>query len=202
VDARTFERHLGAGGDPLERPSARTEYWIKGDTEEALAAVPRLEAYPLGTLAAENVKDIPFIAAAIDSFAMLNLLGLAAALLVVGVLLVYLQARQRSRTVSYILSLRMGMRERHGTTALVLELAAMLSAAFALGASFGIGGAALVTPLLDPLQTIPPDPLFSAPVIVVAWTSVGLGVVAIVGGWFVQRRAEAVDLGELLRVAE
>jgi putative ABC transport system permease protein len=202
VDVRSLERHLGAGGNPLERPSARTEYWIKGDTEEALSAVPRLEAYPLGTLAAEDVKDIPFIAAAIDSFAMLNLLGLAAALLVIGVLVVYLQSRQRSRTVSYILSLRMGMRERQGTTALVLELAAMLGAAFALGASFGIGGAALVTPLLDPLQTIPPDPLFSAPVIVVAWTSVGLGVVAIVGGWFVQRRAEAVDLGELLRVAE
>jgi hypothetical protein len=133
---------------------------------------------------------------------MLNLLGLAAALLVIGVLVVYLQARQRSRTVSYVLSLRMGMRERQGTTALVLELTAMLIAAFALGASLGIGGAALVTPLLDPLQTIPPDPLFSAPVLVVEWTFLGLVVVAQVGGWFVQRRAEAVDLGELLRMAE
>jgi hypothetical protein len=202
VDVRSLEQHLGAGGNPLERPSARTEYWIKGDTDEALASVSRLEAYPLGTLAAEDVKDIPFIAAAIDTFAMLNLLGLAAALLVIGVLVVYLQARQRSRTVSYVLSLRMGMRERQGTTALVLELTAMLIAAFALGASLGIGGAALVTPLLDPLQTIPPDPLFSAPVLVVAWTFLGLVMVALVGGWFVQRRADAVDLGELLRVAE
>jgi hypothetical protein len=37
---------------------------------------------------------------------------------------------------------------------------------------------------------------------VAAWTFVGLIVVAWVGGWFVQRRADAVDLGELLRVAE
>lgn len=202
VDSRSFEQHLSAGGNPLERPSARTEYWIKGDTDEALASVFRLEAYPLGTLAAEDVKDIPFIAAAIDTFAMLNLLGLAAALLVIGVLVVYLQARQRSRTVSYILSLRMGMRKRQGTTALVLELGAMLVAAFGLGASLGIGGAALVTPLLDPLQTIPPDPLFSAPVLAVAWTFVGLVLIAVAGGWFIQRRAEDVDLGELLRVAE
>jgi hypothetical protein len=202
VDARSFARYLGAGGNPLDRPSARTEYWIKGDTDEALASVPRLEAYPLGTLAAEDVKDIPFIAAAIDTFAMLNLLGLAAALLVIGVLLVYLQARQRSRTVSYILSLRMGMKARQGTTALVLELAALLVAAFGLGASLGIGGAALVTPLLDPLQTIPPDPLFSGPIGVVTWTFFGLIVIAALGGWFVQWRAERVDLGELLRMAE
>ena len=202
VDSRSLERHLGAGGNPLERPSARTEYWIKGDTEDALASVSLLEAYPLGTLAAEDVKDIPFIAAAIDTFAMLNLLGLAAALLVIGVLVVYLQSRQRSRTVSYNLSLRMGMRKRQGRAALVLELAALLIAAFALGASFGISAAALVTPLLDPLQTIPPAPLFSAPVMALVWTFVGLVVVAVVGGWVVQRRAEAVDLGELLRVAE
>jgi putative ABC transport system permease protein len=202
VDAHSLEQHLGAGGNPLERPSARTEYWIKGDTKDALAMVPELEAYPLGTLSAEEVKDIPFIAAAIHTFAMLNLIGLAAALLVVGVLVVYLQARQRSRTVSYVLSLRMGMREMQGTTAIVLELATMLIGAFTLGASFGFSGAALVTPLLDPLQTIPPDPLFSAPVALVAWTLVGLVVVALLGGWFVQWRAKGVALGELLRVAE
>jgi putative ABC transport system permease protein len=202
VDAHSLEQHLGAGGSPLERPSARTEYWIKGDTKEVLASVPELEAYPLGTLSAEDVKDIPFIAAAIHTFAMLNLVGLAAALLVIGVLVVYLQARQRSRTVSYVLSSRMGMAEKEGTTALVLELAAMLLGAFALGASFGIWGAALVTPLLDPLQTIPPDPLFSGPILVVAWTFVGLIVVAAVGGWFVRWRAKRVDLGELLRMAE
>jgi hypothetical protein len=76
VDARSLERRLGAGGNPLDRPSARTEYWIAGDTDEALASVGELEAYPLGTLTAEQVKDVPFIAAAIDTFAMLNVLGL------------------------------------------------------------------------------------------------------------------------------
>jgi putative ABC transport system permease protein len=202
VDVRSLERHLGEGGSPLERPSARTEYWIKGDTKEALASVRELEAYPLGTLSAEDVKDIPFIAAAIHTFAMLNLVGLAAALLVIGVLVVYLQARQRSRTVSSVLSSRMGMRERQETTALVLELAAMLLVAFALGGSFGIWGAALVIPLLDPLQTIPPAPLFAGPIMAVAWTFVGLIVVAAVGGRFVRWRAERVDLGELLRMAE
>ena len=202
VDAVSLETRLGAGGNPLGRPSARTEYWIAGDTDQALASVGELEAYPLGTLTADQVKDVPFIAATIDTFAMLNILGLAAAVLVIGVLVVYLQARQRARTVSNVLSMRMGMRDRQARAALVLELAAMLLTAFVFGAALGMIAARLVSPLLDPLQTIPPAPLFDAPLDVVGWTLVGLAVVAVAGGWLVHRRAAAVDLGEVLRVAE
>ena len=54
------------------------------------------------------------MAAAIDTFAMLNVLGFAAAVLVIGVVIVYLQARQRSRAVAYVLSQRMGMGKRQG----------------------------------------------------------------------------------------
>jgi hypothetical protein len=202
VDARSLERRLGAGGNPLDRPSARTEYWIAGDTDEALASVGELEAYPLGTLTAEQVKDVPFIAAAIDTFAMLNVLGLAAALLVIGVLVVYLQSRQRARSVSNVLSMRMGMGGGQARAALVLELMAMLLAAFILGASMGMVAGGLIAPLLDPLQTIPPAPLFDAPIAVALWTLLGVLVVSVAGGWFVNRRAATVDLGEVLRVAE
>jgi hypothetical protein len=202
VDAESLESRVGAGGNPLDRPSARTEYWIAGPTDEALASVGELEAFSLGTLTAEEVKDVPFIAAAIDTFAMLNVLGLGAALLVIGVLVVYLQARQRARAVSNVLSTRMGMREGQARAALILELTAMLLAAFALGASMGVVAGRLIAPLLDPLQTIPPEPLFDAPIAVVLWTLVGLLVVSVVGGWFVHRRAAEVDLGEVLRVAE
>jgi putative ABC transport system permease protein len=202
VDARSLDERVGPGQNPLERPGARTEYWIAGDTEEALASVGELEAFSLGTLTMDEVKDVPFIAAAIDTFAMLNVLGLAAAVLVIGVLVVYLQARQRARAVSNVLSMRMGMREAQARSALVLELAAMLLAAFVLGASTGIVAGGLIAPLLDPLQTIPPAPLFDAPIAVAMWTVVGLAVVAVLGGWLVHRRASRVDLGEVLRVAE
>ena len=132
---------------------------------------------------------MPFIAAAIDTFAMLNVLGLAAAVLVIGVLVVYLQARQRARSVSNVLSMRMGMRDGQARAALVLELAAMLLAAFVLGASLGVVAGRLIAPLLDPLQTIPPAPLFDAPLAVALWTLVGVLVVSVAGGWFVHRRA-------------
>ena len=201
VDARSLERRLDAG-NPLLRPGARTEYWIAGPTDEALAAVGELEAFPLGTLTADEVKDVPFIAASIDTFSMLNVLGLAAAVLVIGVLVVYLQARQRARTVSNVLSMRMGMRDGQARAALVLELAAMLLTAFVLGATMGVVAGRLISPLLDPLQTIPPPPLFEPPIAAALWTLVGLAVVSVVGGWLVHRRASAIDLGEVLRVAE
>ncbi len=202
VDAASLERRLGAGGNPLDRPSARTEFWIAGPTEEALASVGELEAFPLGTLTADEVKDVPFIAASIDTFSMLNILGLAAGVLVIGVLVVYLQARQRARTVSNVLSMRMGMRDGQARAALVLELAALLLAAFVLGTMTGMIAGRLIAPLLDPLQTIPPPPLFEPPIAAALWTLVGLAVVSVGGGWLVHRRAAAIDLGEVLRVAE
>jgi putative ABC transport system permease protein len=202
VDVRSLDRRLGTEPSPLLSSNARTEYWIKGDTEDALAAVGKLDAFPLATLTAESVQDIPFISAAIDTFAMLNVLAIAAAALAIAVLLVYLQARQRSRTLAYLLSLRMGMRRSHAAVALMVELGAILVTAFGLGAAFGFLAGAFVAPLLDPLQTIPPRPLFSLPVGTAAWTFVGMVLIAAIGGWFVQRRAQAVDLGQLLRVAE
>ena len=182
VDAAGLEERLGARDDPLRRPGARTELWIAGDADEALADLSELDAFPLATMTAEEVKDVPFIKAAIETFSMLNILGLAAALLVIGVLVVYLQARQRSRTVSNVLSMRMGMNDRQARLALMLELAAMLLTAFVLGAATGMVAGRLVSPLLDPLQTIPPAPLFDAPIAIVGWTLVGLAVVS-VAGW-------------------
>ena len=202
VDAASLERRLGAGGNPLDRPGARTEFWIAGPTDEALASVGELDAFPLGTLTADEVKDVPFIAASIDTFSMLNILGLAAAVLVIGVLVVYLQARQRARTVSNVLSMRMGMRDGQARAALMLELAALLLGAFVLGAATGMIAGRIIAPLLDPLQTIPPPPLFEPPIAAVLWTLLGLAVVSVGGGWLVHRRAAATDLGEVLRVAE
>jgi hypothetical protein len=202
VDVRSLVDRVEPQGNPFVSANARSEFWIEGEPDEALAAVGDLEAFPLGTLTLDEVKDVPFIRAAIETFAMLNVLGLAAALLVAGVLIVYLQARQRARSVSNVLSSRMGMRDRHARLALVLEVGAMLLAALVAGGGLGVLAAALVVPLLDPLQTIPPGPLFAMPSTVLVWTAVAVVAVAVVGGWLVHRRAAGVDLGEVLRVAE
>jgi len=77
-----------------------------------------------------------------------------------------------------------------------------LFAALAVGGTVGMIGAAYVTPYLDPLPTIPPDPVSVLPWVAVAAAAVGLAVTAIVGGWLSTRAARDVRLGEALRVAE
>ena len=94
------------------------------------------------------------------------------------------------------------MTRGQATIASVLELGVMLFAAFVLGGALAIVASYLVAPLLDPLQTIPPPPLFTTPTLAVVWTFLGVAVVAAGGGWFVQWRARRIDLGEVLRVAE
>ena len=130
---------------------------------------------------------------------MLNVLGWRPP--VIGVLVVYLQARQRARAVSNVLSLRMGMRERQAMLALVLELGLILLAAYLLGSVLGLIAGFLVAPMLDPLQTIPPAPLFSAPTSVIVFSAVeSRSWPAWAAGSCTG--ASGVDLGEVLRVAE
>jgi len=148
------------------------------------------------------VKDIPEIAAAIGSFLVLNGLGLIAALLVVLGMLMYLQARQRSQVVSYGLSLRMGMSHSANRRSLTTELGAMLCSSYAIGLALALGAAFLILPLLDPLATIPPGPLFVMPLRGMGSPFVGVLAASWIGGWLTNRRAGRVSLGEVMRVAD
>ncbi|HEX9123105.1 MAG TPA: hypothetical protein VF984_07055, partial [Actinomycetota bacterium] len=188
--------------NPLDVAQASTELWIKGDESAIQDALPGL-GFPLGlVVTASEVEDIPYITAVVDTFVVLNVLGLAAALLVIAGMLMYLQARERSQVVSYGLSLRMGMSHGAHRRALVSELASMLGSSYLLGALLAMGIAALIVPLLDPLPVIPPGPLFVSPVAVMAVAGVGVALAAWVGGWVTNHWARRVDLGEVMRLAE
>jgi putative ABC transport system permease protein len=202
VDTASLTRTVDVQGNPFLSTNARTEYWIKGPTDEALAAVGNLEAYPLAIVTAEQVRDVPFVNAAIETFAMLNLLGLAAGLLVLGALFVYLQSRQRARAIASVLSSRMGMSDRDALTATILEVGSILIAAFVLGGCLGVLAGFLVSGMLDPLQSIPPPPLFRPAGAVLAATLGAIVAISGVIGVFVHRRGSSVDLGEVLRVAD
>ena len=153
-------------------------------------------------LTADEVKDIPYIAAVIDTFLVMNGLGLLAALLVVAAMLMYLQARQRSEIVSYGLSLRMGMRSSGHLLAIATEVGAMLVVSFAAGSALAIVAARLTIPLLDPIEAVPPEPFSVVPVVVVAVMAPLLLLVAFAGGWLTERRARAADLGQVMRLAD
>ncbi len=201
VNERALEAAFADGSNPLNVTSASNELWVRGDQAEAAAALAALRYPPYLILTADEVEDIPVITTVIQTFLVLNALGLAAALLVMAGMLMYLQARERSQVVSYGLSLRMGMTERGHRRALALELGAMLGAAFLAGAVLALIAVSLVIRLLDPLSTIPPGPLFVAPIARIVMTGAGVLALAWLGGWITSLRTRRVDLGEVMRLA-
>jgi putative ABC transport system permease protein len=188
--------------DPLRAPGASTELWVRGDTAAAVAALRDLRYPPYLILTADEVRDIPHISIVVDTFAVLELLGSLAALLVVASALVYLQTRQRAQLVSYGLSLRMGLPDKRQRRSVVAEVAGLLGLAFLTGTALAIGVSSILLPLLDPLPAIPPAPFLEAPVGRFAALLVALVAWAWVAAWAANRTARAADLGEVMRGVE
>jgi putative ABC transport system permease protein len=197
---RGFER-LRLGG-PLTAPGAETQLWVKGDEERAAAALAASPVRPYQVLTASQIRNNPSIAAATRTFDFLRALGFAAGLLAVVGLLLYIQARQRSRVVSHALSRRMGLAGAGHVLALVLELGAMLLSSFAIGIGLALIAARVVLGEVDPLADIPPDPLFSTPVALLAVTALGLALVSLVGGLLASTAAERANVSEVMRLAD
>jgi putative ABC transport system permease protein len=202
ADADALEGFYAAGADPLTTSNARTELWIRGEPGEAVAAVNRLDTRAFGILTAERTEDIPYIAAVADTFVALNALGLGAGVLVVAALLMYLEARQRSQAVAHGLSLRMGMTPAGHRRSLAIELGSTLLVSFGMAVILAVAAVLLMVPYLDPLARIPPDLLLVAPVASIAGAFLVLGAAVWAGAWGAERRARAIPLGELMRVAE
>jgi hypothetical protein len=202
VDARHLRDAFGDAPDPLTVPGASDELWIRGTPREARAALAELDYTPSLVLTADEVKDISYIAAVIDTFLVMNGLGILAALLVFAAMLMYLQTRQRSEIVSYGLSLRMGMRSSRHLVAIAIEVGAMLVIAYVAGTVLALTAARLTVPLLDPIEAIPPDPITVIPVALVAIAAPALVLAALAGGWLTERRARSADLGQVMRLAD
>jgi putative ABC transport system permease protein len=202
VDAQALLARFAGSPYPLKVPEATTEFWVKGDTALARSAVQALKYPPYQILTAEEVKDVPEIAAVIDTFLVMNALALVAALLVFAGLLMYLQARQRSQVVSYGLSLRMGMSHAAHRWSLVAELGSILLFAFGIGLLLALAAAGVLVAQLDPLPFIPPRPLFISPDALIAVTFVAVVAASWLGGWVTNRVVGAADLGAVMRVAD
>jgi putative ABC transport system permease protein len=200
IDAAELEAVYG--GEAFRISNSSSELWVKGDEKRGLDALAELGLPPYSMLAASTVKDIPSFAGVINTFSVLNILALGAGALVVVVMVMYLQARQRAQVVAYALSRRMGLRDRSYRRSLVLELAGMLGISYLVGVILSLVASLFVVPVLDPLSTIPPEPLFTFPAIVVIAAALALVAVSWVGGWLTNRQARRSNLAEVMRLAE
>jgi putative ABC transport system permease protein len=196
-----LRRVASAQGATLADLSPAYEVWVRGPAGPALGALGRAGIPPTGVVTAATAARSPRFLATSWLFGFLETLGFTTAMLALVATLLYVQARQSARDVSYALTARMGLDRRSHRLSVVVELAGMLIAAFAVGTGVALLGAVVVKSDADPVPQLPPAMGLRLP-----WTLVGAIAAALVAfSWaaalMVQRRADRANVAEVMRVA-
>ncbi len=201
ADRDTFERTLTASGASMGDVGFTEQLWAKGDPNRILAQMRSANLQIEDAITADQVKDTPSFLSLSWTFGFLQALGIMAGVIALLGTLLYLQARQRSREVSYALSRRMGLRKRSHRLSVAVELAAMLVLSFAIGTVLAGAASFLIYTHLDLQPGIPPPPLYRVPWLMVGGVAGALLLFAYLGAWTVQRRAERMKVAEVMRLA-
>jgi putative ABC transport system permease protein len=119
---------------------------------------------------------------------------------VIVIIALYLQARQRSRAVAYVLARQMGLSRSGHWRAVVTELGVILGWSVLVGGTLGLVAARLVISRLDPPTAIPPS-VFVWPTGMFIATACTAGAASLVVGFVVQLSADRTNVQEVIRVA-
>jgi putative ABC transport system permease protein len=175
------------------------ETWIRGERTEILSTLDEAStSYEETTTAAQVVDGVAFLTVS-QTFGFMRSLGVTAALLVVGGVAVYFDARRRSRVLAYAFARRMGLTRRQHRRALLAEVLAGVGVGCWLGLVVALVGAGVTHERIDPLPSFRPDPLLRP----ASGLMVGLGlaalVVASIAAAIAQRTTDHDDTLEVLR---
>jgi putative ABC transport system permease protein len=201
VDVAALEKVLEEAGTSLLGVTHTNLLWARGESVEVLSGMRALGVPIQDQITAVAVQRSPEFLALSWTFGLLQALGVSAGLVALVGMVLYVQARQHGRVVSYVLTRRMGLSRRAHVLSLALELGGLMAAALALGLLAGLGAAWLVRARLDPLPQVPPELSLLVP-----FEQLGIVVVVVlasawIGAWWVQRSAERAQLGEVMRLA-
>jgi predicted lysophospholipase L1 biosynthesis ABC-type transport system permease subunit len=204
ADRAAFESvvELLGAPNPLTTLGAETEVWVKGETGRAAQALQASTLRPFPIITAEEVRDNPAVRSVTQTFSYLRALGLAAGLLALAGAVLYLQARNRNRIISYALARRMGLTSGNHRFALGLELGALLLVSSVVGAFLAMVAARLVVVELDAPAPLPGGPLFRTPWELVAAAFAGVLAATAMGALIADRRARRANVAEVIRAAE
>jgi putative ABC transport system permease protein len=184
-----------------ERETGVPVLWARGEPEEVLRAIERAGGTVLQAVSGSEVQATPGFLSLSWTFGFLLALGVATGLIALVGTLLYLEARQRSREVSYALSRRMGLTRTAHRLAVALELLGLLAAGFIAGVTLSWLAIRVVYTQLDPMPQLPPPPLFRMPLLLLSVTAAALPLASALGAWWVQRTADRVNVAEVMRLA-
>jgi putative ABC transport system permease protein len=133
------------------------------------------------------------------TFGYLSALAVFVGVIAVGGLLLYLEARSRTRVSGYVMARRLGLSRTAHLRSLLAELAGVAAAGVLLGAVLAAGAVALVYRRLDVDLLRPPTPLLDVPWTAVAATVAVTAAVSVLAAGYAQRAADRADPATVLR---
>jgi putative ABC transport system permease protein len=133
-------------------------------------------------------------------FGYLRALAVLIGVVAIAGLIFALASRTRRRTVSYVLSRRMGMSKLTHLRSLVLELVLVVGFGWLAGSGVGAGAFGLIYRALDVYPSLPPPMAFVLPAATVALTALVTAAVILIASIATHALAERAHPAEILRL--
>jgi putative ABC transport system permease protein len=175
--------------------------WAKGPTAAVEAALVAHHVDPYYLTSVAHILDSPDVTNVTRTYGFMRAVAVAAGLLSLVALLLYLQARQRTQLVSNAFLRRMGMRGPAQAASLALEAAGLVLFSTVIGTAAALVAARPLIPHVDPLPTLPPSAVLHVPWVVLAIAVLVAVAVAALAGAAASAAAARGKVGEALRVA-
>lgn len=133
-------------------------------------------------------------------FGYLRALAILIGTVAIAGLVFALSARTRRRTVSYVMSRRMGLRQATHVRSLLVELLAIVGLGWLAGTAAGLAGYAVLTGSLDLQPQLPPGAQFVLPVLSLAATAATVAAVIAFAAGGTHAAAERAHPADILRL--
>lgn len=184
----------------VDRSAGRVyEVWTTRGEATIRAALPS-DVRISRVLDRDSVFEVANFLSVSWSFGYLQALAALIGAVGLGGLLLYLEARQRSRAAAYALTRRMGLSAAGHLRSLLTELSGLLGAAFTLGA--GLGWLAVLSVYrqveIDPNR--PPGPLLTTPDGALTAAATATVLVAAAAALYAQHAAARTPMAQVLRL--
>jgi putative ABC transport system permease protein len=190
-----------SGESSLIGAAGARELWAKGDPETILETLKDRDVGVTLSHTAADARSTPGLLAAGWILGYLQAVGAGAGLIAVAGIALYLQARARAGLISWALTRRMGLNPWSFRASIAFEVGAMLLIALAMGTGLALISAGLVYRRFDLLPSLPPAPVFAAPVATVAVALAALVVASAAAGLRTHRFARRSNVAETLRTS-
>jgi len=179
--------------------SRAAEIWTDSALGPAVEALSAAGGIGFRALEPADVEQSANFLGITWTFGYLSALAVFVGVIAVGGLLLYLEARSRSRVSGYVMARRLGLTRAAHLRSLLVELAGVAVGGIVLGGVLAAGAVALVYRRLDVDPVRLPTPLLDVPWAALSLSAVVVVVVAALAALYAQRAADRADPATVLR---